>query len=181
MDRLKAANGWTKVFFEDGQKYRIQVRAQLIQLGSNPKPHFSITGEVERLAKNGRKVFQSGGCIHEEILQHFPHLKPLVDLHLSNQDGVPSHAFDNAGYWAGNTGYNELNLKQLAKHLQISTELAQEMVEYVQDFYGEFDDITTYQDAWQNTCEDFELPAIWKKQADEALAMLNPVFEEVTK
>lgn len=181
MDRLKAANGWTKVFFEDGQKYRIQVQAQLIQLGSNPKPHFSITGTVERLAKNGRKVFQSGGCIHEEILQHLPHLKPLVDIHLSDSDGTPMHAYANAGYWAGNTSYNELNLKQLAKHLQISTELAEEMVGYVQDFYGEFDEITAPDDAWQDTCEHFELPALWKKQADVALAMLNPIFEEVTK
>lgn len=181
MNSVKAGKQWMKVYFEEGQKYRITVRAELEQIGNNPKPNFSITAEIIRLAKNGRRVEVAGGCLHDEILKHFPHLKPLVDIHLSDLDGVPMHAYDNAGYWAGNTSFNELNLYQLAKHLRVSPKLAEEMAEYVEDFYGEFDQITTYQNAWQDTCEHFELPEMWRKQADIALAMLNPIFEEVTR
>ena len=82
MSKIIAGKEWVKVYFEEGQKYRITVRAELIPLEGNSKPYFSITGDIERLAKNGRKVWESGGCIHEEVLRHFPHLKPLVDIHL---------------------------------------------------------------------------------------------------
>ena len=181
MSKIIAAKQWVKVYYEEGQKYRITVRAELEQLEGNKKPYFSIGGDIERLAKNGRKVWESGGCIHEEVLRHFPHLKPLVDIHLSDDDGVPMHAYSNAGYWAGNSEHGEKNLKQLASHLRVSIEKAEELAEYVEDFYGEFDQITTFQDAWQDTCEHFDLPDQWKKEANEALAILSPIFQEVTK
>jgi len=50
---------------------------------------FSITGETKEM----------GGCIHDLILEHFPHFKPFVDLHLSDLDGVPMHAEENGFYW----------------------------------------------------------------------------------
>lgn len=181
MSRVLAGKDWTKIYFQDGQKYRIQVRAVLQQLGGNPKPHFAITADIYRLARNGRKVCEAGGMLHDEIAEHFPHLQPLIDIHLSDSDGIPMHAYSNAGYWAGNTEYQPLNLKMLSQHLRVSSELAQEMVEYIEDFYGEFDHITTPEDAWQDTCEHFELLNKWKKEADQALAMLNPIFSEVTR
>ncbi len=181
MSKIIAGKEWVKVYFEEGQKYRITVRAQLIHLEGNSKPYFSITGDIERLAKNGRKVFESGGCIHEEVLRHFPHLKPLVDIHLSDDDGVPMHAYSNAGYWAGFTKYQERNLERLASHLRVSIEEAENLIQFIENFYGEFDSITTPDRAWEHTCDDEGLTDKWKKEANEALAILSPIFQEVTK
>jgi hypothetical protein len=98
---LLAAKEWNKVFYEGGQKYRIQVKAELEIIGGNKKPYFSIGGDIHRLAKNGRKVWECGGCIHEEIVKHFPQLQLLVDIHLADDEGVPMHAYANAAYFAG--------------------------------------------------------------------------------
>jgi len=181
MSKIIAAKQWVKVYYEEGQKYRITVRAQLIHHEGNKKPHFSIGGDIERLAKNGRKVWESGGCIHEEVLRHFPHLKPLVDIHLSDDDGVPMHAYSNAGYWAGFTKYQARNVPQLANHLRVTIEEAENLIQFIENFYGEFDSITTYERAWEHTCDDEGLTEKWKKEANEALAILTPVFQEVTR
>lgn len=38
-------------------------------------------------------------CLHKEILAVAPKLKPFVDLHLSDLDGVPMHSEENGWYW----------------------------------------------------------------------------------
>jgi hypothetical protein len=48
---LLAAKEWNKVFHENGFKYRIKVRADLIHRDGNSNAYFSITGEVDRRAK----------------------------------------------------------------------------------------------------------------------------------
>jgi len=182
MSKIIAGKEWVKVYYEQGKKYRITVRAELIHHEGNKKPYFSIGGDIERLAKNGRKVWESGGCIHDEVLRHFPHLKPLVDIHLSDDEGLPMHAYSNAGYWAGHYEIErEKNTEMLAQHLRVSKDQANEMTTYINHHYGEFDKITTPEMAWKNTCQDFELPEQWKKEANEALAILSPVFTEVLK
>ena len=181
MSTIIAGKEWVKVYYEEGQKHRITVQAQLVHHEGNKKPHFSIGGEIEILAKNGRMIFDSGGCMHEEVLRHFPHLKPLVDIHLSDDDGVPMHAYSNAGYWAGFTKYQERNLERLASHLRVSIEEAENLIQFIENFYGEFDSITTPDRAWEHTCDDEGLTDKWKKEANEALAILSPIFQEVTK
>lgn len=40
------------------------------------------------------------GMVHDRILQAFPWLRSLIDLHLSDaRTGVPMHALDNGWYW----------------------------------------------------------------------------------
>lgn len=51
--------------------------------------HFSITADG----------LHRCGCLHDEILKYRPDLKPLVDIHLSDLDGVPMHAEANGWYW----------------------------------------------------------------------------------
>ena len=170
--KLLAAKEWNKMFYENGEKYRIQVRAELVHLDGNHNAYFSITGEIIRHAKNGRKVSEFFGMIHEEIVKHFPQLQPLVDIHLSDEDGVPMHAYANAAYWAGHEGY-EKNSDTLAKHLRVTKDQANEMTTYINHHYGEFDKITTPKQAWENTCKDFDLLNYWYEQAQEAKSMLN--------
>ena len=176
--KLLAAKAWHKVFFDNGEKYQIIIKAELVHLDGNSSPYFSIGGDIFRLARNGRKVWESGGCIHEEIIKHFPQLQPLVDVHLSDEDGVPMHAYANAGYWAGHTKYQEFDSFKLAKHLRISPKLADDMFDYITNFWGEFDGITTPEIAWEATCSDYSLPEQWKQQAKVALALLNKIGEE---
>ena len=175
--RLLAAKEWNKVFYKEGQKHRIKVRAELVHREGNSNPYFSITGEVERRAKNNRWVFESGGCIHEEILKQLPELKPLVLVHLADENGVPMHAYENAGYWAGQTKYQQLDLNTLAGHLRIDQQEAFEMIEYIEMYWGELDAITTPAMAWKDACETFGYPIRWQKQADEARKMLNQIAQ----
>lgn len=177
--KLLAAKEWNKVFYQGGEKYRIQVKAELGIVGKNNKSYFSIGGDIYRLAKNGRKVWECGGCIHEEIVKHFPQLQVLVDIHLADDEGVPMHAYANAAYWAGLTEYQKLDLSMLAKHLRISPKLAQEMINYITEYWGELDEITTPAMAWEGTCIDFGLVEQWADQAKVAKSMLN-VLEEVS-
>lgn len=170
--KLIAAKKWSKVFYKDGEKYRIDVIADLVHRDGNSNAYFGIGGDVFRLAKNGRKVWEMGGCIHEEIIKHFPELQPLVDIHLADEDGVPMHAYSNASYWAGHTKSQPLDLEMLSKHLRVTKDEAKELATYIDHCYGEFDKITTPEKAWLNTCVDFELLKQWKHQALVAKSLL---------
>ena len=172
--KLLAAKEWNKVFRQNGIKYRIKVKADLIHRDGNSNAYFSITGEVERSYRN-RWVCELAGCIHKEILAQFPQLKPLCDIHLSDENGVPMHAYENAGYWAGQSKYQTLDIFTLAKHLRISTQQALEMLEYIAQYWGELDTITTPAMAWKDACEHFSLLSKWQQEADAAREMLNQI------
>lgn len=170
--KLIAAKKWSKVFYKDGEKYRIDVIADLVHRDGNSNAYFGIGGDVFRLAKNGRKVWEMGGCIHEEIIKHFPELQPLVDIHLADEDGVPMHAYSNASYWAGQTKFQALDLEMLAKHLRVTKEEANQLAMFVSSYYPELDKTCTPEKAWLNTCVHFELLKQWKHQALVAKSLL---------
>ncbi len=173
MKTINAQKEYRKRYYENGTRYRLTVIAELHKLGSNPRPHFSATGSLDYQARNNRWVNIKAGCIHEDILKRIPELAPVIAVHLADDDGVPMHAYENASYWAGHTKYQDLDLDALARHLRISTDLARDMHEHILHFYGEFDSITTPVMAWQQTCEDYNLPEQWKAQANEAIKILN--------
>ena len=83
------------------------------------------------------------------------------------------HAYENASYWAGQTEYHKLDLPMLTKHLRISEKLANDMLDYIVNFWGEFDETTTPAMAWEGTCKDYGLLEQWKEQAKVAKSMLN--------
>lgn len=57
----------------------------------NGHQDFAVTGTIYRTTAGPNRGFESGGCIHEEILQHFPKLEPFIRLHLCDFAGVPMH------------------------------------------------------------------------------------------
>jgi hypothetical protein len=175
--KLLAAKEFNKVFYKNGFKHRIKVEAELVHRDGNSNAYFSITGEVKHQAKNNRWVFDTAGCIHQEIVEQFPRLKPLCDIHLSDQNGVPMHAYENAGYWAGQTKYKELDLVTLAKHLRVTQAIASDMLNYIAHYWGELDTITTPAMAWKDACERFSLPFQWQQEADAARAMMNQIAQ----
>jgi hypothetical protein len=67
--------------------------------GSSTGPYFSINGRLLEIQSHGRFTETISGCIHDEILKVAPELKPFVDLHLSDLDGVPMYAVGNGFYW----------------------------------------------------------------------------------
>jgi len=89
------------------------------------RDYFSITGEISTAAERRKGDAQVCGCIHEQILQVFPQLKPFVDLHLAEvETGRPLHAYENGYYFAagalGGIGepYHAGNKKEAGKYSQ---------------------------------------------------------------
>lgn len=78
-----------------GRGYKITVEAGLHHIQGNERPYFSVTAEVRHPRANDCNAF---GCLHEDVLQHWPKLAPVVALHLCDDDGAPMHAAENAWY-----------------------------------------------------------------------------------
>ncbi len=159
----------------------VLARAELVKLDGNDKAYFSITGEVynPRSRRRGGDGTLICGAIHDVIVSYWPHLQPLVNIHLSDIDGVPMHAAANAAYWAGLTKYQPLDVAALARHLRITADMAADMVAWVANFYGEtaeaFDAITTPTMAWEAAIDAYGLAARWAVEASAARAMLHEV------
>ena len=85
-------------YAENGRPFRITARYGLSWLRGNVQPYFSVTADINQLV-SGRWVDRAGGCLHEDILQHWPDLAPLIALHLAYADGEPMHAYENGWYW----------------------------------------------------------------------------------
>lgn len=66
---------------------------------------FAITAEVYRITRGGRKEWEAGGCLHEDIVEVFPELEPLIKWHLCSTDG-PMHYIANAVYLASDRDHN---------------------------------------------------------------------------
>lgn len=64
----------------------------------NGHEDFAITGELGT-PRDYARGNQSGGCIHEEILKHFPEFAPFVRIHLCDWEGSPMHGVANGFYW----------------------------------------------------------------------------------
>ena len=84
--------------------------------------YFSITGMLwtskQAYTYESDDKLITGGCIHEIILKHYPNLKPIVDLHLSNLNGVPMHAFANGKHFLEKR--DEYPISVAAEHFRIS-------------------------------------------------------------
>ena len=142
-------------YFNDGHKLTCCAKLHKIR---NQTPYFSLTGEITD--KNGH--FESGGCLHDEILKIWPDLQILADLHLSDENGTPMHAVKNGFYFAG--GYHKdypdaRSPKNLAKHLRISEEKANEICLQT----TENPDIKVFHLICFSNLER------WKKEAEEAI------------
>jgi hypothetical protein len=92
-----------------GDRETLSVYAGLHYHKGNHAPYFSITGAVFDAKIHRGDTITRCGCLHDEILEHFPSLAALVALHLSDINGKPMHAeangwYDLTGAVAGNFG-----------------------------------------------------------------------------
>jgi hypothetical protein len=188
METVIASNKWERTIsgapYGEKKDLLIKVTAQLVKLEGNDYPYFSITGDIRKTDKRYRDPVIMGGAIHDEILKYFPHLAPLVEVHLSDCDGLPMHAEANARYWAGlskwsdgramsprdNYGKIEIETdenglewspKTLTSHLQCDEKTAREvrgaMVRGI---------------AWDYITRHAKLIELWSDQAGKARALL---------
>jgi hypothetical protein len=94
----------TKVYTENGQKYRATAQIQHDDECGNGHNTFSITCDVYRIAKNGRIILDSCGCQHDLVSRLWPDLKPYIKWHLCSTDG-PMHYIQNTIYHASDRDY----------------------------------------------------------------------------
>jgi hypothetical protein len=166
-------DSWTHKFtasnVEEGM--RITVDAGLHKLGEQAS-YFSVTA-------HGYDRGEFCGCCHDMILEHWPELKPVIDMHLHDVDGIPMHPEANGWYWlAGALGgmgekYHGGNgtgktpdqcLQIFADHCLIGIERAREIAENVRA-----NDLPRWR--WRGIMD--ELKPMWKQRADEAIALLD--------
>lgn len=95
-------------------------------IAGNRFSHFTVTASFRGYNKSGQREDYGGTC-HETILDLCPDLKPLVDLHLSDEDGEAMHLFANAESHAGIGKYSKFAPRWLASHLRISDECADDL------------------------------------------------------
>lgn len=184
----------TKHYTDNGTRYRITVTGGLHYMRGNNLPYFSLTSSIDRDARNGRWVDDSGGANHDEILRHFPELADLAALHLSDIDGVPSSAEANGWYWlagscgglgeryhGGNREYGDTSegecLRIFAEYVRIPLSVARAVRQMVLSALtarlaqGTDDDRQGFyaaRESWREWCE--EQKPRWKVEAQECIA-----------
>lgn len=174
----------------------MRVTAGLHALGEQ-RPYFSVTAEI---IENRHGGISACGCMHEEVLKHFPSLAKIVALHLSDDDGKPMHAKANGWYWLagfyggayqqyhGGSGRDGRSQEECLRifadlvRLPISeaTTLAEKLrmvtrfpnTEHVAEYPQEWREVRT---RWAKECKDMEFR--WKAEADEGIGLLDSLIE----
>ena len=86
METIIASNKWSRTIsgarYGETSRLLIEVEAELVKREGNQYPYFTITGTIKKTDKRYRDPVIACGAIHEEILRYFPHLAPLVEVHL---------------------------------------------------------------------------------------------------
>lgn len=96
----------SKSFVEDGKDYTIEAAVRHDDSCGNGHNTFAVTGAVYRGVpyRDKHGILRSDpiriGCIHEDIAEHFPELKPLLKWHLCSTEG-PLHYIANTTFLAG--------------------------------------------------------------------------------
>lgn len=139
-----------------------------------------VTGEVyyERQDNDGY-FFDSepdeSGMVHDRILQAFPWLRQLIDLHLSDaRTGAPMYALDNGWYWLRGHGLDPNNIA-------ISDDSRRRAAQYLRTTPFILEGIETKEDL-ARLIETTLAPA-WEKQVDSTLALygLSPYAPKIHK
>lgn len=141
----------------------------------------SVTGEVYHERQDNDGYFFDNepddcGMVHDRILQAFPWLRQLIDLHLSDaRTGAPMYALDNGWYWLReddpNDRYNAI----------ITDKSRRRAAQYLRTTPCMLAGIETKEDL-AHLIETTLAPA-WEKQVDSTLALygLSPYAPKIHK
>jgi hypothetical protein len=141
----------------------------------------SVTGEVYYERQDNDGCFFGSepddcGMVHDRILQAFPWLRQLVNLHFADaRTGAPMYALDNGWYWLReddpNDHYNAI----------ITDKSRRRAAQYLRTTPHMLENIETKEDL-ARIIETTLAPA-WEKQVDSALALygLSPYAPKIHK
>lgn len=134
-----------KMVYNNNDRLIMKIFGGIHDIKGNSKPYFTITGEMKDCC----------GCIHDEIMKYHPEFKDLIDMHLSDIDGIPMHCVENGWYWMGKTKWEPANVKNIARHFRIDEKTAEELIE-----------METKEEliAWVET-----MKPVWKKEAEAVI------------
>ena len=90
---------FTKRINLDGVDCKMTVQLRFDDECGNGHNTFSVTADIR-----GRGI-DWGGCLHDEIREHFPEFAHLIRWHLVSTDG-PMHYLANTTYWASDIDWN---------------------------------------------------------------------------
>jgi hypothetical protein len=126
--------------------------------------------------------------LHEEILEYRPDLKPLVDLHLSDLDGVPIHAVENGFYWVCKVldipqEYGpDQSVEVCKQYFQVICMVDDDHLSVILDrldMVKEFNKENPYKEVkakWKEIVD--ELRPMWKRKAEAALKLIEELSKE---
>lgn len=172
----------------DGNRVALtfDVQGGLHYITGNAAPYFSLTYWEHRKGHPGQ--CEGGGAGHEKILRYYPELADLAALHLSDIDGVPTHAEANGWYWlagalgglnekyhGGNNGQNLDGARLLeifAEHCRISLTEAMDIARRVRAAVvrassGYIMDAAPARAVWAAECE--AMRPRWKLEAEACI------------
>ena len=90
-----------RAYTENGRTMKILAKVRYDDECGNGHNSFAVTCDMYEQTKGNRWVEVGWGAAHEEIVKHFPELKPFIKWHLVSSDG-PIHYIANTLYNAGN-------------------------------------------------------------------------------
>ncbi len=113
-------NTTIKTTSKDGSPLFINIR--LSDPCKNGHNDFAITANMYKKgsAINDNNI-DACGCLHDEILAVKPSLQLFVDLHLSDEQGLPMYAVENGYYWFSK------DIAIFAKYMRIPLDKAKEL------------------------------------------------------
>lgn len=153
--------------------------------------YFSITGAGYRRCE----------CLHDKIFELRPDLKPFVELHLADLDGVPMHAEANGWYWLAKAAgipqrwepdqTPSLCLQSFCQHVRLPNCLA--ILDSIKKTYQDGRNSVATNEIVSPTCEEKrinvgaakarefwgklmeEMRPRWKAEAEHALKLLGQI------
>lgn len=157
--------GFTNVvsYRVNGELYRLKAVISLDDDCHNNCCDFSITGTLDRKARNGRWVNVGGGCLHDEIANHIKSFAPYIKLHLCNYLGQPMYPVENGMY-----------------HMRKGFEEGMEYLRITEEEYHNLSPAAVMGDKLYFKYMLFHLgiASRWEKEANELISFLNSKHEE---
>lgn len=149
----------SKTYEENGDLFRIEVAISLDDNCNNGHCTFSTTGDIYRIYDNRPKDYAKSGCIHEDILKHFPEFKIFTELHVRDCHGAPMYSVVNSTWHMKNSN------KDIAmRYLRITESEYDELLPIVKT-----DDILYFQYRLQK----LGIIDRWQQEADTAIIQLE--------
>lgn len=142
-----------------GRRAALTAFGGLHYIRGNTAPYFTLTGEVYIA---GRHDIEEGGCLHERLIDEWPELGPLAEIHGASMDGAPMYAEENGWFWlAGYLGVVTTYIRDsddclgaFARHIRVTRDEASRIASSIVLACVEgLDNAEALREEWGQRCE----------------------------